>query len=139
MEDGGHNLVAAWSQRGDCFTPTLVLNAPRLSRILGKLNWDLDELLLPYFNAEVFFLLLLQELNDISLPAPKLLIMTAAAEAAPFHSKHYLRVGFTDNKPPINAVRGSSLLKFVCDIIVVFPKLPELALFFVWFTWHVMT
>lgn len=53
MEDGarpGGRLVTERvaekrqiSQRGDCFTPTLVLNAPRLSHTLGKLNWDPDE------------------------------------------------------------------------------------------------
>lgn len=35
------------------------------------------------------------------------------------------------------AIRGSRLLKFACDIIVVPPKLHVLALFFVWFIWHV--
>lgn len=46
-------------------------------------------------------------------------------------------MGFSDNTLLITPISGSCLLKFACDIIVVSPRLHVLALFFVWFIWHV--
>jgi len=41
-------------------------------------------------------------------------------QKSPFHTKRSLKLGFTDNKLLITAVRGSGLWKLAYDIIVAF-------------------
>lgn len=58
-------------------------------------------------------------------------------EKPPFDTNHSLKVGFYANTLLITPISGSHLLNFACNVIVVSPKLHVLALFFVWFIWHV--